>query len=104
MNPDRPNHLPAAHRALRDEYLEAWRTDPTSHIRTPGKSRPTQRLVDLVGEELYGDMLTEVMFIVRDGAAGQDVQLRCGVLSMQLAMKHAAFFAGELCEEMEGAS
>lgn len=107
--PERRSYVGIAHRALLAEFIHAWRTGPDTPVRTPGYfdrlssfGKPTAPLSVVVGDDLGGQTLDELMLIVRDAADGQDVAMRCSALMAALAKEHANYHADALAIELEG--
>lgn len=106
---ERRSFMSVAHRALISEYIHAWQAGPDTVIRTPaffdkpsGLGKATMPLSNVVAEDIGGAPLERVMLILRDGADGHDVAMRCAALIAELASIFAKYHAEALAIELAG--
>lgn len=106
---ERRSFMSVAHRALISEYVHAWQAGPDTVIRTPafcdkpsGYGTPKLPLSTVVAEDIGGEPLERAMLILRDGADGHDVAMRCAALIAELASIFAKYHAEALAIELAG--
>lgn len=98
--------IEAAYIQLRDEFARAMFGGAKATISTPGWSRPSAPIVEVVNDEFAGtsgnDNLRELLAIVGDLAQGKGDAARALAWIERQAEAHAAFHAEDLARELAG--
>lgn len=98
--------IAAATEQLKREFLAAFSAGPQAVVRTPGAMPPVSRSIAWLAEDSFagrdGDqLLSELLLLVRDAAAGQDVQLRAIAWRDAQAKSFAEYYASDDVDAME---
>lgn len=82
----------AARDTLAEIYGKAMKGPADFPIPTPGSGRKTRAVFELLGD-LEDDQLAQLFGLVRDAAAGQDVQIRAKIFQTSVSERHADWYA-----------
>lgn len=82
----------AARDTLAEIYGKALKGPADFHVPTPGCGRKTRPVADLI-QDVEDDLLHEMFGILRDVAAGEDVQARTMLFMASVAERHADSYA-----------